>query len=75
MSCTDEEKDFLVSRLGVPLEWVAASKATLAKSRQDPRETVENLLLAKKWSEAHDVLVKEIAPDCIISQDYEYING
>lgn len=71
--CEQEVEDFLVSRLGVPVEWIAESRATLAKSRHDHRETVENLIVARKWSEAHDVLVKEIAPDCIISQEYDYI--
>ena len=71
--CDEDQEEFLVSKLGVPVEWIAASRATLAKSRHNHREAVENLIIAHKWSEAHDVLVKEIAPDCIISQDYEYI--
>ena len=72
--CSEDQEEFLVSKLGVPVEWIAASRATLAKSRHNHREAVENLIIAHKWSEAHDVLVKEIAPDCIISQDYEYIS-
>ena len=72
--CDEETEQFLVSKLGIPVEWIAASRATLAKSRHDHRATVENLVTAGRWAEAHDVLVKEIAPDCIISQDYQYID-
>ena len=72
--CDEEAERSLVTDLGVPLDWIAASRATLAKSRHNHHDHVENLILAKKWPEAHDVLVKEIAPDCIISQDYQYIS-
>ena len=71
--CDEHAEHSLLSDLGVPLEWIAASRATLARSRHNHHDHVENLILAKRWPEAHDVLVKEIAPDCIISQDYEYI--
>ena len=71
--CDEQAEHSLLSDLGVPLEWIAAARATLAKSRHNHHDHVENLILAKRWSEAHDVLVKEIAPDCIISQDYQYI--
>ena len=71
--CDDQAEQSLLTDLGVPLEWIAASRATLARSRHNHHDHVENLILAKRWPEAHDVLVKEIAPDCIISQDYEYI--
>ena len=72
--CDEEAERSLVTDLGVPLQWIAASRATLAKSRHNHHDHVENLILARRWPEAHDVLVKEIAPDCIISQDYEYIS-
>ena len=72
--CDEETEQFLVTKLGLPVEWFAASRATLAKSRHDHRATVENLVTAGRWAEAHDVLVKEIAPDCVISQDYQYID-
>jgi len=73
--CDEETEQFLVTKLGLPVEWIAASRATLAKSRHDHRATVENLVTAGRWAEAHDVLVKEIAPDCVISQDYQYIDS
>ena len=30
------------------------------------------LLSAESWNEAHEVIVKKIAPDAIINQDYEF---
>ena len=72
--CDEDTERFLVTRLGIPVEWIAASRATLAKSRGDHRAAVESLMTARRWTEAHDVLVKKIAPDCIISQDYQYID-
>ena len=27
-----------------------------------------------RWQEAHDVIVKEIAPEAVIGQDYDYLH-
>lgn len=72
---TRRRNSFLV-KLGLPVEWIAAFQATLAKVSTRPPGTVENLVIAGRrvWAEAHDVLVKEIAPDCV-SQDYQYIDS
>ena len=73
-SCDEEKENFLVGELGIPVQWVARARATLARAEGRPRDRVESLLVAERWGEAHQVLVKEIAPDCIIGQEYQYLN-
>ena len=33
------------------------------------------MLRAESWNEAHDVIIKKIAPDAIINEDYEFFFG
>jgi len=73
--CDEEKETFLVEELGIPIQWIARARATLARIEGRQRDRVENLLIAERWLEAHQVLVKEIAPDCIISQEYDYLNS
>ena len=73
-SCDEEKENFLVSDLGIPVHWVARARATLARAEGRPRDRVESLLVAERWVEAHQVLVKDIAPECIIGQEYQYLN-
>jgi len=72
--CDEEKEKFLVEELGIPVQWVARARATLARAEGRPRDRVENLLVAERWGEAHQVLVKDIAPDCIIGQEYQYLS-
>ena len=71
--CDEETEQFLTGELGVPLEWLAAARATLALARGNHRSRVENLMLAQQWAEAHAVMMKDIAPDCIIDHDFSYL--
>merc|ERR1711872_758947 len=73
--CDQEKERFLVNDLGIPLKWVARAKATLARAQGRPRDRAENLLVAERWVEAHEVIVKDIAPDCIIGQEYQYLSS
>jgi nuclear pore complex protein Nup98-Nup96 len=74
-SCDEEKERFLVDDLGIPVKWVARARATLARAQGRPRDRVDNLLVAERWVEAHEVLVKDIAPDCIIGQEYRYLSS
>jgi len=65
----------VVDRLGVPRQWVAAAKAVLARAKGRPRDRALHLIQAESWTEAHTVIVKEIAPDAIISQEYHYLQS
>jgi nuclear pore complex protein Nup98-Nup96 len=67
-------EEFLVGELGVPGEWVARARATLARAEGRPQERAEWLLAARRWQEAHTVIVKEIAPEAIIGQEYGYLH-
>lgn len=70
----DSEREvFLVEELGVPVEWVAGARATLAMAEGRHKDRAEELLKARRWQEAHKVIVEEIAPEAIIGQEYEYL--
>ena len=67
-------EEFLVSELGLPVQWVARARATLARAEGRQQDRAECLLQAERWQEAHQVIVKEIAPDAIIGQEYDYLH-
>ena len=57
---SDEEKEnFLVSDIGITVQWLARARATLARAEGRPRDRVESLLVAERWVEAHQVPVKD----------------
>jgi len=69
-----EREDFLVQELGLPLQWIARARATLARAEGRHKDRAECLLLAERWQEAHEVIVKEIAPEAVIGQEYDYLH-
>jgi len=70
-----EREEFLVEELGVPVQWVAGARATLASAEGRHKARAECLLLAERWQEAHKVIVAEIAPEAIIGQEYDYLHS
>ena len=71
---TEEREEWLVQELGLPVQWVAGARATLARAEGRSKERAECLLQAERWTEAHTVIVQEIAPDAIIGQEYDYLH-
>lgn len=68
-----ERENFLQSHLRVPVSWIAEAKATKAASQQNWKDQAWYLIKAEQWSHAHDVVVKKIAPDAIVNDDYEFL--
>ena len=60
----------------VPPAWIWEAKALHARSvQQDHVGEVHYLLQAANWDEAHNTLVRTVAPQCVIEQDYATLQG
>ncbi len=66
----DKVFSMLVQDFSIPSQWVWEAKALHARSvTQDHVTEVRYLLEAKNWNEAHETLVKTVAPQAIIEDD------
>lgn len=61
------KESFIVNELGIPEKWIYWAKAVKAGSLKQYREQADYLLKAKQWALAHEVIMREIAPDAIIN--------
>uniref|UniRef100_A0A1Q3F4Q0 Nuclear pore complex protein Nup98-Nup96 n=1 Tax=Culex tarsalis TaxID=7177 RepID=A0A1Q3F4Q0_CULTA len=66
---------FIVDELGIPECWIHWAKAVRAGSRFDYHRQAKFLLAAKQWSQAHDVIMEHLAPDCVINDDIPYLKA
>lgn len=60
-------ESFIVNELGIPEKWIYWAKAVKAGSMKQYREQADYLLKAKQWALAHEIIMREIAPDTIIN--------
>jgi len=77
---TDEAEEsskeaWLVAELGVPPAWVAAARAVLARTLGNYTQLADQLILAGQWNEAHKVVMQELAPSAILSQNYAQLES
>lgn len=68
-----EREQFVVGELGIPEKWIFWAKAVRAGSRFDYHQQARFLLKAKQWSQAHEVIMEHIAPDCVINDNIPYL--
>lgn len=68
-------EQFIVSELGIPECWIHWAKAVRAGSQFDYHRQAKYLLAAKQWSQAHDVIMEHLAPDCVINDDIPYLKS
>jgi nuclear pore complex protein Nup98-Nup96 len=61
-----ERELFCIEKLRVPESWVYECKAMRAKCVNEHENQFELLLKAKKWNEAHAVLIEFLAPDMLL---------
>lgn len=61
------KESFIVHELGIPEKWIYWAKAVKAGSLKQYREQADYLLKAKQWALAHEIIMREIAPDAIIN--------
>lgn len=63
----NKKESFIVNHLGIPEKWIYWAKAVRAGALKQYREQADYLLKAKQWTLAHEVIMKQIAPDAIIN--------
>lgn len=68
-------EQFIVSELGIPECWIHWAKAVRAGSQFDYHRQAKYLLAAKQWSQAHEVIMEHLAPDCVINDDIPYLKS
>jgi len=64
---------WILDTLAVPEAWLAKAKAVLARVEDNQEELAKQLLKAHDWKEAHKVIVEELAPAAILSQDHQLL--
>ncbi|CAH0731161.1 unnamed protein product, partial [Brenthis ino] len=63
----------LARRLRVPEAWLLAAQAHRAKYEHKPALEVEYLVGAEQWNEAHKVLLDELLPEAVLSDNMQSI--
>ncbi|XP_038055472.1 nuclear pore complex protein Nup98-Nup96-like isoform X2 [Patiria miniata] len=66
---------FLVNQLHIPPIWISEAKAFRAQYEGRHPEQAWHLLQAGHWNESHSVIIKHLAADAIISENYNYLLG
>ncbi|XP_023336271.1 nuclear pore complex protein Nup98-Nup96 [Eurytemora carolleeae] len=66
-------EEWLMDTLGVPVTWVARARAVLARTQGKHTQLTEQLIKAKDWNEAHKLIIAEIAPSALLSQNYSQL--
>lgn len=69
------KEKFIQEELHMPEKWIFWAKAVRAKSLNNHQVELKYLLKAKHWAEAHDVLMKYIAPDLFINNQTDYLKS
>ncbi|KAF8794857.1 Nuclear pore complex protein Nup98-Nup96 like protein [Argiope bruennichi] len=70
---TVAKEKFLIQSLLIPEKWIFDAKAVKANVMGKKAEEAWNLLKAERWSESHAVVIKYLASDAVINEDYEYL--
>ncbi|KAK9402698.1 nuclear pore complex protein Nup98-Nup96 [Crotalus adamanteus] len=66
---------FLTEKLCVPPAWIYEAKALWARREGDrPREALY-LFKAGHWNQCHQLVVRHLASDAIINENYTYLKG
>lgn len=63
-------EDFLIE-LGIPSQWIEKTRAVKALYSFSPKLQATSLLSAGLYSQAHDVICDELAPEAILSESYQ----
>ncbi|NXX97999.1 NUP98 protein, partial [Centropus bengalensis] len=66
---------FLIQRLCVPPEWIHEAKAVRARMEGDKHKEALFLFKAGHWNQCHKLVVKHLASDAIINENYKYLKG
>ncbi|RDD45950.1 Nuclear pore complex protein Nup98-Nup96 [Trichoplax sp. H2] len=67
------KEKFIEDKLLIPPAWIHEAKALRAKYNGLLKEEAFHLLKAKQWQAAHNVIINDLAADCILEGDTKYL--
>ncbi|XP_055493395.1 nuclear pore complex protein Nup98-Nup96 isoform X1 [Leucoraja erinacea] len=73
---TDEQRDreeFVQQRLSIPPQWVHDAKSLRAHHQGDLHKEALHLMQAGHWNHCHRLVVRHLASDAIINENYSYL--
>ncbi|XP_034033490.1 nuclear pore complex protein Nup98-Nup96 isoform X2 [Thalassophryne amazonica] len=73
---TDESvqrERFLTEKLLIPEQWIHQAKATRARRDADRHQEALHLFRAGYWNQCHRLLIRQLASDCIINDNHDYL--
>ncbi|XP_068024646.1 nuclear pore complex protein Nup98-Nup96 [Melanerpes formicivorus] len=69
------QETFLTQRLCVPPAWIHEAKAVRARMEGDKHKEAFFLFKAGHWNQCHKLVVRYLASDAIINENYKYLKG
>ncbi|XP_054997822.1 nuclear pore complex protein Nup98-Nup96 isoform X2 [Sorex araneus] len=66
---------FLTQKLCVPAEWIHEAKAVRAHMESDRHLEALYLFKAGHWNHCHKLVIRHLASDAIINENYDYLKG
>lgn len=69
------KEQFVINQLQVPNNWIYWAKAVRAGSISNHQVQAKYLLKARQWSQAHEVILRHIAPDAIINDNIDFLKS
>ncbi|KAK3555738.1 hypothetical protein QTP86_028978 [Hemibagrus guttatus] len=68
-----EKERFLTNKLLIPMQWIHEAKATRARRDGDRHREALHLYRAGHWNNCHRLVIQNLASDCIINDNHEYL--
>uniref|UniRef100_A0A8C6DZA3 Nuclear pore complex protein Nup98-Nup96 n=1 Tax=Moschus moschiferus TaxID=68415 RepID=A0A8C6DZA3_MOSMO len=69
------KETFLTEKLCVPAEWIHEAKAVRAHMESDKHLEALYLFKAGHWNRCHKLVIRHLASDAIINENYDYLKG
>ncbi|BFZ15130.1 hypothetical protein BsWGS_18167 [Bradybaena similaris] len=70
-----EREQFLIDKLHLPAEWLHEVKAIRARHEGDHEAEASHWILAGHYNKGHQVVIRHIAADAIINENYDYLKS
>lgn len=76
-NCRDylRREDFLTRKLQVPKKWIDRAKAIKSYGAKRYGKAAYFYALAESWNKAHEIIMRHLAADAIINENYDYIRA
>ncbi|XP_023614560.1 nuclear pore complex protein Nup98-Nup96 isoform X10 [Myotis lucifugus] len=69
------KETFLTQKLCVPAEWIHEAKAVRAHMESNRHLEALYLFKAGHWNHCHKLIIRHLASDAIINENYDYLKG